>query len=202
MSQQDVNLNDDISSNKSNAAAPEKLEKIIIDSSDKYEAYLRFNHISGKILEELANINTSVNKVNTQLYIIKRRQEIFIAKHKVLSEYGSKVYGQPPTQHYMAQLNVNPTINTEVKKFYFDPVSGYIRNEGDEIYSNPVTPASLKYEEDDDDSLISLHFATEASSLSQSKPKITMSQPAAKKLKSNNMEYGYSNFFLLYFLRT
>ena len=155
-----------MSQNTNYANDEQKIEKIIIDSTEKFEAYDRFLNCTHKLVAELANINSAVSKLNTQIFITKRRQEMFQSKHKVLAEYGKSAYEQAPALLYMNPINFSPNVSIANIKHYYDPVTGYIRIEGEEYI--PSTPSSLNYDDDDDeDSILTAHSATEASSLSQ-----------------------------------
>ena len=133
-----------------------KLERISIDSSEKYEAYSRFQNGVHKLADELSHINSLINKVNVQLYIIKRRKEMFNAKHQVISEYGKIVYEQQPPLIFLTPIIIDPIVNLPpVEKYYFDAITGNIRIDGEDSATQPSTPLSLNYDDDEEDQLLS-----------------------------------------------
>ena len=87
-----------------------------------------------------------------QLYIIKRRKEIFQAKHQIISEYGKTVYDQQPSFIFLTPIILDPIVNIPpVEKYYLDTTTGKIRTDGDESATQPATPVSLNYEEEEEE---------------------------------------------------
>ncbi len=168
---------------KSENATKVPLEKITIDSSEKYDAYSRFQSGIHKLSQDLALINNLINKANTQLFIITRLKEIFTVKHNILSEYGKAVYDHQPTLIYLTPITVDPLVNIpNIDKYYFDPSTGFIRIEGEE--SSLTQPTTPSIDEEDED--LYLSSVTESQLLASSK----RNSPASVKTLTKKARYS------------
>jgi hypothetical protein len=137
------------------------ISKITIDTDDKLVAYNNFHEAARQLTSESIRINAAIKQVNFTLGCIHKRKLVLDAKKKVLDEYALLAYNEEGPKIFISNINYEPTIADLDLNYKYNSALNIIHLEADDpsLASNPSTPASLNFDDDDDKLLSSVDLS-------------------------------------------
>ena len=123
------------------------LKRIIIDNTDKLEAYKRFAAVGHGLTEEALLVNQLIAQVNEKLVTIKRLKLVLERKQKAIGDYGMIVYGLPPPVVYYSPINIDPFIDLDVE-FVYDQSEHVLKGSNQIAPQCSEVPSKLKENDD------------------------------------------------------
>ena len=139
-----------------------KLEKIEIDTDEKLVAYNLFENTARQLTSESIKINGLIRQIDKLLQCVHKRKAILEAKKKVIDEYSLICYSEEGPKIYYTAIQVQPELGNIDLNYKYNAIYNLIHLASEEpsLISNPSTPASLVFDDDDDNLLATADLAS------------------------------------------